>query len=184
MGGEIDQINERIVKAARALILEEGPKITITDVAKAAKISRPTVYTRYENIEKLVAEVLTRDVSSILDSGAMPTTRTELVQFIVGTTARVRDSQLLQKIIATDPTLLLEYQFSRLGRTQREIIEFLVYLLQHCSHTRQDNPYQIAMFVLVLVQGTALSAKTTAEFLPEGAWESELTLMLERFLQP
>lgn len=60
-------VDDRIVAAARAILDAEGPKaLSVTRVAKAADVSRPTVYRRYADADDLLRGVLFAELDAVL----------------------------------------------------------------------------------------------------------------------
>jgi AcrR family transcriptional regulator len=57
----VSSTRERIVDAALTLIAEQGlSKVSMTDIARAAGVSRQTLYNHYPDIPSIVAEAATR----------------------------------------------------------------------------------------------------------------------------
>lgn len=62
-----DPVTERILDAALSCVTEFGVRrTTLVEVAKRAGVSRPSVYRRWPDVRTLVAELLTREMGSIL----------------------------------------------------------------------------------------------------------------------
>lgn len=177
-----DATAQAILDAARSCILYGGANPSITDIAKKAGISRPTVYKRYRNVTEITADVLTQELLELLDIEDIPDNGPLFVRYIVQMAAKVRDNALLQIIINEEPDLLLTYQFERLGRSQLAIIDVLAYLIERVPGINKENPLHKAVFVLIAVQSAALSARIVSGFIDEESWERELTQILEGYL--
>lgn len=66
---EAAQLPARLLDAAQAVFVEKGyARATVEDVAKAAGISRKTVYTRYANKDDILAAVIDRILDAALPS--------------------------------------------------------------------------------------------------------------------
>ncbi len=66
---ELSPIDAAIFDAARACVAEFGVRrTTLTEVARRAGVSRPTVYRRWPDTGSLVAELLVRELREILDA--------------------------------------------------------------------------------------------------------------------
>ena len=57
---------ELIVEAAERCFAEHGTAVTLTDIARTAGVSRPTVYRYFENREQIVLEIGLRILESFL----------------------------------------------------------------------------------------------------------------------
>ena len=66
-------MTERILDAALSCVTEFGVRrTTLVEVAKRAGVSRPSVYRRWSDVRSLVAELLTREMGSILPATSRP----------------------------------------------------------------------------------------------------------------
>ncbi|HNN48955.1 MAG TPA: helix-turn-helix domain-containing protein, partial [Marmoricola sp.] len=103
---------EAHLDAAREVILDLGwRRTTLTEVAKRAGVSRMTIYRHWEDRERLLADLLTREWALILEKTSVPSqdddSLTGFVQFLLDSVAGLHRSQLLRRIIELDPELLL-----------------------------------------------------------------------------
>ena len=57
---------ESIIEAAQRCFVERGTAATLTDIARTAGVSRPTVYRYFENREQIVLEIGLRIIESFL----------------------------------------------------------------------------------------------------------------------
>lgn len=177
-----DPLREKIVAAARSCIVHDGVRVTISDVARKAAVSRPTIYRKYANAREMTADVLTQEMFTLLDISAIPENCGEFVDYIVRTTEKVRRNEVLRTIIKNEPELLLTYQFERLGRSQLAIIDVLAFMLEKIPDVRKGNLRHQAVFVLMLVQSAAFTANAVEGFIDAQALNRELTQMLEGYL--
>lgn len=136
-----DPIDLAILDAARACVAEFGVRrTTLTEVARRAGVSRPTVYRRWPDTGSLVAELLVRELGDILTT-AMPTdgvVRQRMVDGIVAGAAAVRTNPLFRKIFRADTDLMLTYVFGRLGRNQRHLIELFAEGIRKATPTARS----------------------------------------------
>ncbi|GAA5068972.1 TetR/AcrR family transcriptional regulator [Nocardia callitridis] len=183
-------IDLAILDAARACVAEFGVRrTTLTEVARRARVSRPTVYRRWPDTGSLVSELLVRELRAII-TATMPTggrARTRLVTGIVVGAAQVRTNKLFDKIFRTDTDLMLTYVFGRLGRNQRALIEMFgtgISEGQQDGSIRDGDPEQLAVMVLLIAQSTVQSANTVAPLLADAALDAELTRALDSYLSP
>ncbi len=57
-----------VLDAARVCLLRNGGrKVTVSEVARRAGVSRPTVYRRWSDITEIIRDLLTREVLTIVD---------------------------------------------------------------------------------------------------------------------
>jgi AcrR family transcriptional regulator len=202
-----DASADRALDAARAAILAVGWKrTTLTDVARRAGVSRMTIYRRWPDMQTLLADLMTREWSGVVeDPAAMGLSRgASVLDRIVGgvgaTVTALRDNQLFRKILEVDPELLLPYLLDRRGRTQDAILGLVEAALtegQRSGDVRPGDPRLMARTLLLAAHGFALSAQTMSDH-PEAPAEPgggpsvevdpgldvELRVLVERYLQP
>ncbi|WP_054813643.1 TetR/AcrR family transcriptional regulator [Nocardia arizonensis] len=179
-----------IFDAARACVEEFGVRrTTLTEVARRAGVSRPTVYRRWPDTGALIAELLVRELRAIL-ADTMPATgaaRTRLVRGIVTGAAEIRSNALFGKIFRTDTDLMLTYVFGRLGRNQRTLIDLFAATIgegQRDGSIRPGDPVQLATMLLLIAQSAVQSAGTVAALLPGPELDTELAYAIEGYLRP
>ncbi|RJO69843.1 TetR/AcrR family transcriptional regulator [Nocardia panacis] len=186
----LSAIDLAILAAARDCVREFGMRrTTLTEVARRAGVSRPTVYRRWPDTGSLVAELLVRELREIV-AVAMPTTgtgRARLVDGIVAGAATVRTNPLFDKIFRTDTDLMLTYVFGRLGRNQRMLIDLFAASIrfgQQDGSIRGGEPEQMATMLLLIAQSAVQSAGTVAALLAGPDLDTELTAALSGYLDP
>ncbi|WP_328412808.1 TetR/AcrR family transcriptional regulator [Nocardia sp. NBC_00403] len=179
-----------ILDAARDCVEEFGVRrTTLTEVARRARVSRPTVYRRWPDTGALVAELLVRELRAIV-TATMPAggpARTRLVRGIVTGAAAIRENPLFGKIFRTDTDLMLTYVFGRLGRNQRHLIELFTAGIregQQDSSIRDGDAEQMATMLLLIAQSAVQSAGTVAALLDGAALDAELTRAIDGYLVP
>jgi TetR/AcrR family transcriptional regulator, repressor for uid operon len=109
----LDAYAERILESARAVLIEHGLRRTsLADIARAAEVSEATLYRRFANRDELLRTLVSREarrfiarvderISSIED----PIER--LVAAFVVLAHALREHDLVQRLIVTDPELVL-----------------------------------------------------------------------------
>ncbi|MEV6430314.1 helix-turn-helix domain-containing protein [Nocardia sp. NPDC051463] len=179
-----------ILDAARDCVEEFGVRrTTLTEVARRARVSRPTVYRRWPDTGALVAELLVRELRAIV-TATMPAVgpaRTRLVRGIVTGAAAIRANPLFGKIFRTDTDLMLTYVFGRLGRNQRHLIDLFTTGIregQQDSTIRDGDAEQMATMLLLIAQSAVQSAGTVAALLDGAALDAELTRAIDGYLVP
>ncbi|WP_167473213.1 MULTISPECIES: TetR/AcrR family transcriptional regulator [Nocardia] len=183
-------IDLAIFDAARACVEEFGVRrTTLTEVARRAGVSRPTVYRRWPDTGALVAELLVRELRGIV-TATMPATgtgRVRLVNGIVAGAATIRSNPLFGKIFRTDTDLMLTYVFGRLGRNQRTLIDLFATGIregQADGSIRDGDPTQLATMLLLIAQSAVQSAGTVAPLLAGPALDTELARAVNGYLAP
>lgn len=187
---EDTSVERTILDAARECVAEFGVRrTTLTEVARRAGVSRPTVYRRWPDSRALIAELLVRELRGII-AAAMPRSgpaRARLITGVVTGAAQVRANPLFDKIFRTDTDLMLTYVFGRLGRNQRHLLELFATEIragQAEGSVRAGDPGQLAAMVLLIAQSTVQSAATVADLLDECAMDTELHHALDTYLAP
>ncbi|MGJ7907636.1 TetR/AcrR family transcriptional regulator [Actinopolyspora sp. H202] len=179
-----------ILDAARECVLAVGMRrTTLTEVARRAGVSRPTVYRHWQDMRSLAADLLTRELRSLLpsDDEAGGSARERGLDRIISTVAAIREHPLLRKILETDPELLITYTFDRLGTSQREILEVFAAAIregQRDGSITDGDPEELAAMLLLVTQSAALSSRVVAERLPAERLDQQLRTMLENYLRP
>ncbi|SDJ67546.1 transcriptional regulator, TetR family [Actinopolyspora mzabensis] len=179
-----------ILDAARECVLAVGMRrTTLTEVARRAGVSRPTVYRHWQDMRSLTADLLTRELRSLLPSEDETggNARERGLDRIVSTVATVREHPLLRKILETDPELLITYTFDRLGTSQREILEVFAAAIrkgQRDGSITDGDPEELAAMLLLVTQSAALSARLVADQLPAERLDEQLRTMLQNYLRP
>ncbi|MFI6172588.1 TetR/AcrR family transcriptional regulator [Nocardia sp. NPDC051052] len=186
----LSAIDLAILDAARRCVEEFGVRrTTLTEVAKRAGVSRPTVYRRWPDTGALVAELLVRELRAIV-AATMPSAgigRTKLVTGIVAGAVKIRSNPLFGKIFRTDTDLMLTYVFGRLGRNQRALIELFAAGIregQQDGSIRDGDPEHLATMLLLIAQSAVQSAGTVAPLLAGTDLDTELANALDGYLVP
>ncbi|MGZ5416092.1 MAG: TetR/AcrR family transcriptional regulator [Nocardioides sp.] len=188
--------DDALLDAARAGILAVGwRRTTLTDIARRAGVSRMTSYRRWPDMQTLLADLMTREWSGVvedaaLSEGASPLER--LAGGITATVAELRANELFAKIVEVDPELLLPYLLDRRGRTQDAIlglVEAVIAEGQADGSVRAGDPRLLARSLMLTAHGFALSTQTMTEEPDHGGpteadLDGELRSLVERYLRP
>ena len=181
---------DAILDAAKSCVLAVGVRrATLTEVARRAEVSRPTLYRRWPDMRSLTADLLTREMVALLPTrtSGPGTARERGVSAIADTVAAVREHPLFVKILETDADLLLTYTFDRLGSSQHEILavfETAIRQGQEDGSIRGGDPAEIAATMLLVTQSAVQSARIVAEQLPPQRLDQHLRELLDAYLQP
>lgn len=191
-----DPVADALLDAAHDCIAAFGlRRLTLTDVARQAGVSRPTVYRRWRDINTLVADLLTRQMRAALLSVAEQAgpadgpggVRERLTREASGLLRVLRDHPLLRRILETEPEALVTYTFQRLGSSQRAALELVrsqVTAGQADGTIRAGDPDELARMVMLLVQSTAQSWRLVDDVLPLDRLVEEVRRLLDAYLRP
>lgn len=191
-----DPVADSLLDAAFQCVAAFGVRrITLTDVARQAGVSRPTVYRRWPDIATLVADLLTRELHGVFlaaasredEDGAPSHGRGRLTERAVGVLAELRRHPLMTRILDTEPELLVTYTFQRLGSSQRDALEFVQRQIeagQADGSVRPAPPAELARMVMLLVQSSATSWRLVDDVLPLDRLSAELRRLLDAHLRP
>lgn len=189
-----DDTDRKILSCSRSLIINFGIRgTTMTAIARAAKISRPTLYARYPNSDAIVRQVLNLETIGLLEYAfPVPSDVDSFITSIVNVAEKAVDNELLTSIIQHDPEALVTYQYKRLGRSQKTLIRFIRNIISKLQSVppqpgerciRREDPEVLAAFVLATVQAVALQSKALVSVLSSRAnWKQELGKILEGYL--
>lgn len=189
--------DEHLLDAARACVLAVGMRrTTMTDVARRAGVSRMTVYRRWPDMTALLADLMTRELTSgatrIRPADAGMTPESIARQVAEGVLA-FRGNPLFTKVVEVDPELLLPYLLVRRGRTQDELLtdlEGAIALGRREGRVRRGDPRVLARSILLAAHGFVLSAQTMGGASDEEGdagvdrLVDELCAMLTAYLSP
>jgi AcrR family transcriptional regulator len=185
----------RLLAAARTCALDRGiSRVTMSDVARRADVSRTTLYRHYPDVETVLRDLVTLDFGrAVLEAkhavDHLPTARERLAATIVQGCRALRRDALFRKILDVDPEFLLPYVTARIGVSQRVVLTVLaggIEAGQADGSVRAGDPGVLARLLLLQVQSLTISIGAVSE--GEGATEDaildEAAAMLEAGLRP
>ena len=186
---EEDDAGERILDAAAELIARGGVHgLRIAELARAAGVSRPTIYRRWGSSEEIVRAVLLQRILAIgARVGFGAASRADLAEAVVAFTELVNADALFQRLLERDPQVFITYAFQRIGRSQRYILGRLAAAIeagQRDGSVREGRPEEIAVMVFLVAQSAVLSHATVADLIDPAAWRRELRRSVEGMLRP
>ncbi|HXX88869.1 MAG TPA: TetR/AcrR family transcriptional regulator [Acidimicrobiales bacterium] len=124
-----------ILDAAVAEITRVGlRKLSLVEVAKAAGVSRQTVYRYFRDRDELVADVVRRDEEDVLEAtrratAGLPDLREALCVAIALVMRRAREHPMLDRLLASEPEVVVPFLASPASpvlRVARPVVEELV----------------------------------------------------------
>jgi AcrR family transcriptional regulator len=176
--------------AARESILAVGwSRTTLTEIARRAGLSRMTLYRRWPEMNALLGDLMTREWAGLVDLGPrVANHRERLVAGVVATVSALRANELFNRIVELDPEMLLPYLLRRAGRSQELVLALLASEIragQQAGEIRAGDPDLLARSLLLAAHGFTLSVQTmTGETQDDAAFDTELTELVDRYLEP
>jgi len=182
-------IDDRILEAAAYCVMAYGvDRVTLAEIARRARVSRPTIYRRWPDTQSILAAVLTSRIVRVLDEvPAGDVGRDALVTRIVTVSQRLRADEVVMSVLLKAPELAMVYIAERLGTSQQILIDAVaaaVKLAQEEGSVREGDPRQLAAMCLLITQSTIQSAQMVAPILDADALAGELAHSLNGYLKP
>jgi len=179
--------DERILRAAESCVQDFGlERVTVAEIARRARVSRPTVYRRWPDVSAILAAMFTRRVIEILrDVPGGVAEREAIVKRSVAAVARMRHDPLVKAGLREAPEMTLRYISDRLGPGHRMLIEVLAADLakaQAGGSVRSGDPRKLAAMMMLVAQSAVQSARMVSPVLDEDALDREFTYLLNRYL--
>ncbi|UNS95260.1 TetR/AcrR family transcriptional regulator [Streptomyces tubbatahanensis] len=180
-----------ILDAARACVEAFGVRrTTLTDVARRAGVSRPTVYRHWPDISSLVGDLMTRELKALFAEAVAEATEADALGRIVhgatGTVRAVWHHSLFSRFLDSEAELLATYVFHRLGSSQHAALELLHAQIaegQRDGSVRAGEPGELSRVVLLTVQSIGASRRLVEDTLTEDALLDSLGRLLTGYLR-
>jgi AcrR family transcriptional regulator len=181
-------VESRILDAAAAAVLANGvDRVTLAEIARRARVSRPTIYRRWPDIRFVLADLLTRRIAGALDQiPERGNDREALVERIVAIAKHLRGDDVVMSVLHA-PSFAMVYIAERLGTSQQILIEALaqaIKLAQDEGSVRPGEPRHLAAMCLLITQSAVQSAEMLAPILDFDALAVELAHSLDGYLNP
>jgi len=183
---------DALLDAARDCVLAVGlRRTTLTDVARRAGVSRMTMYRRWPDMATLMADLMTREWSSLaITAGSQATggtARERVVDSIVRGVRALRENAMFRRVVELDPEVLIPYLVDRRGSVQDAILAHTLTMLADGAadgSLRVADPHLLSRTALLTVHGFVVSAATMTDAVTLSALDDELRLLLDRYLRP
>ena len=187
-GEGADGTKERILAAAASCVRDFGiERVTLAEIARRARVSRPTISRRWADTQSILAALLTQRIAGVLqDTPAGGTDRAAIVERVVAVATRLRDDDLLTAVLHSAPQFAMVYITERLGTSQQLLIDALAADLKTAQaegSVRAGEPRQLAAMVLLVAQSTIQSAQIVEQIMPAEPLAAELTRVLNGYLR-
>jgi AcrR family transcriptional regulator len=182
-------VESRILDAAAACVLAYGvERITLTEIARRARVSRPTIYRRWPDIRFVLAELLTLRIAGVLeDVPDRGPDRESLVERIVAAAEHLRGDEVVMSVLHNAPNVAMVYITEGLGTSQQILIDTLaqaIKLAQDEGSVRPGDARQLAAMCLLITQSAIQSAQMVEPILDADALAVELAHSLNGYLKP
>ena len=181
-------IGDRILEAAACCVTAYGvERVTLAEIARRARVSRPTVYRRWPDIRSVLAALLTARIVGALD--AVPIRgvgREAVVERVVAVADHLRDDEVVMSVLNRAPELTMVYTTERLGTSQQVLIDTLaadIKLAQEEGSVRPGEPRQLAAMCLLIARSTIQSGQIIAPILDARALDIELAHCVDGYLK-
>jgi AcrR family transcriptional regulator len=181
-------IGDRILDAAAYCVLAYGvERVTLAEIARRARVSRPTVYRRWPDIRSVLAALLTSRIVGVLDDvPSRGVGREALVERIVAVAERLRHDEVVMSVLRNAPDLAMVYIAERLGTSQQILLDAVaaeIKLAQEEGSVRAGDPRQLAAMCLLITQSTIQSGQIVAPILDAEGLAVELAHSLNGYLK-
>jgi AcrR family transcriptional regulator len=181
-------IGDRILAAAADCVLAFGvDRVTLAEIARRARVSRPTVYRRWPDTGSVLAALLTSRIVGALDEVPSRTVgREAVVERIVAVAERLRRDDVVMSVLRSAPDLVMIYIAERLGTSQQILLDTVaaeIKLAQEEGSVRTGDPRQLAAMCLLITQSTIQSGQIVAPILDADALAVELAHSLNGYLR-
>ena len=182
-------IGDRILEAAAYCVVAYGvDRVTLAEIARRARVSRPTVYRRWPDTRSILAALLTSRIVGVLDEvPSRGVGREALVERIVAVAQRLRRDEVVMSVLLKAPDLAMIYIAERLGTSQQILLDAVasdIKLAQEEGSVRTGDQRQLAAMCLLITQSTIQSGQIVAPILDADALDVELAHSLNGYLKP
>ena len=182
-------VGDRILEAAAYCVTAYGvDRVTLAEIARRARVSRPTVYRRWPDIRSVLAALLTARIVGALDAApSSGASRAAVVGRVLAVAKHLRGDDVVMAVLQQAPELTMVYLTERLGTSQQILIDTLaadIKLAQESGSVRAGEPRQLAAMCLLIARSTIQSGAIVAPILDTDALDVELDHCLNGYLTP
>jgi AcrR family transcriptional regulator len=184
---ESADIDKRILLAAESCVKDLGAdRVTVAEVARRARVSRPTIYRRWPDVYALMSAMLKeRVISTLRELPRDGADRAAIVARVVATVSLLRHDPVVAVFLDTGSELTLSSVSARLGQGRLQLVEVFAGDLreaQAAGSVRAGDARHLAALVLVISHSALQLARAVSSAIDEAALDAELTYALNRFL--
>lgn len=187
-GDRASRTKERVYAAARESILHRGiTRTSMVEISRRSGVGRTTLYRHWSDVSTLLAELLTTEALSVFQAIDLEAKDAAgLADVITDIATALRDNDVLAALRKHEPELMSRYVFTRLGTSQRYIIDVLRDVIAraapHDPTLADRDPEITATTVFVCVQGAVFSAPIVEPPLTRDLWRTELHRVVSGYL--
>lgn len=187
-------VDAMILDAGRELFLRNGIRSTsMSAVARKAGVSRPTLYSRYKNIEVLSGDVMRREYLEVFEGIFDDITSAEqFVNIIVRAADELRANDFITSVAQSDPDVLHHFLFNHIVGTHRRLVDYVETLIRAVREQMSQDPkcriregdaQVMATFVVMTIQSAVLSAPAVQRVVQDPEqWCAELRRLIRGYL--
>ncbi|GGS83179.1 TetR/AcrR family transcriptional regulator [Nonomuraea spiralis] len=187
---DLDELRTRILDAAYEQFCRMGiRRSTMEDVARLAKVSRITVYRRFDSKDTLVEHVVRREFRRyfdqfLIDIEQAGTAADRVVLGFVSSLRAIRGNPLIGGLIVTEPDLLVPSMMTDGGRTLATVRQFVAGQLrreQRAGNVAGSLDADVVAEMMVRISTSFLAIPSAVIDLNDDA---QLASVARRFLVP
>jgi AcrR family transcriptional regulator len=184
-----DHIEQLLLAAAAEIVATRGTRgLSVTELARAAGVSRPTVYRRWESADDVLRALIAHRMQQVITAvGPQAADRAAIVDKVVRFGELFHADRVFGRLLDTEPEVFTRYAFQRIGRSQRVVLEWLaanITAAQQGGTVRAGSATDMAVMVLLVSQSAVLSHKTVTTVIEADALRTELAHALDGYLRP
>lgn len=184
-----DESDARILERAAALIATRGTaRLTIAELARQARVSRPTIYRRWASSDEVVRATLLRQTLLIVRRlSSHVETRQELVDQTLLFTDLFSTDPVFGHLLASEPEAFTQYSLERIGSSQRVMLRWLAEAIDRCQTNetvRSGDAHEMSVMLLLIVQSAVLSHNAVSSLIGASSWRAELSRAVDGYLKP
>lgn len=184
-----DEVDARLLGVASDLIASRGTGgFTIAELARDARVSRPTIYRRWPGTDEVVRAALLRQTVSIIERMSSDVRGGhELVAEVMRFAELFRDDRVFGRLLDREPEVFTQYSLERIGSSQRAMLQWLEHAIargQADGTVREGAPGDMSVMLLLIVQSAVLSHRAVSSLIGTSEWHRELSRAVEGYLLP
>jgi AcrR family transcriptional regulator len=184
-----DEVDARLLDVAAGLIASRGTGgFTIAELARDARVSRPTIYRRWPGTDEVVRAALLRQTVSIMARMSPDvSTGAKLVVEVMRFAELFRDDRVFGRLLDREPEVFTQYSLERIGSSQRAMLSWLEGAIsrgQAGGTVRAGSAGDMSVMLLLIVQSAVLSRHAVSSLIGAPEWRVELRRAVEGYLRP
>ncbi|MFI6321737.1 TetR/AcrR family transcriptional regulator [Nonomuraea sp. NPDC050556] len=187
---DLDELRTRILDAAYVQFCRMGlRRSTMEDVARLAKVSRITVYRRFDSKDTLVEHVVRREFRRyfdrfLVDIEQATTAADRVILGFVTSLRAIRSNPLIGGLMSTEPDLLVPSMTADGGQTLATVRQFVAGQLrreQRAGHVSGVLDVDLVAEMMVRISTSFLAIPSAVIDLDD---DTQLAAVARRFLVP